>query len=110
MVLPAYEEVGGNFLVTFKRKYELADEVTNQVTDQVSKQVIRMLEFCKTPRKKREILDHIGLKNDRRCYLRHIFPIIENGWLSMTYPNTPKHPNQRYVLTQTGLKILNDGA
>lgn len=122
LVLPEYEEVGGHFVVTFKRKYEPADEVTDQASDQVTpqitpqvthqveaqvgEQVIQILEFCKTPRKKQEILSHIGLKNERKSYLRHIFPLIENGWLSMIYPNTPKHPNQKYVLTQAGLEIL----
>ena len=76
------------------------------VSEQVSEQVIRILEFCKTPRKKQEILNHIGLSTVYMNYKRYIFPPVQKGLLSMTHPENPRHSNQRYVTTQLGLKLL----
>jgi predicted HTH transcriptional regulator len=82
-------------------------EVTNQVTNQVTKQGLQILEFCKTPRKKKEILGHLGLSNQYINYKKHIIPLVEWGLLSMTIPGNPNHPDQRYLTTESGLKVIN---
>jgi len=33
-------------------------------------------------------------------------PAIEAGLVSMTYPDNPRHPQQKYYLTELGLKVL----
>jgi len=47
-----------------------------QVSEQVSEQVYQILEFCKTPRTKQEILNHIGLSIVYLNYKRNILPLI----------------------------------
>jgi len=81
-------------------------QVSEQESEQESEQVIRILEFCKTPRKKQEILNHIGLSTVYMNYKRYIFPPVQKGLLSMTHPENPRHRNQRYVTTQSGLRLL----
>ncbi|WP_374938751.1 MULTISPECIES: Fic family protein [Phocaeicola] len=34
-------------------------------------------------------------------------PAIQNGFVAPLYPNNPKHPRQKYLLTVKGLAIFN---
>ena len=79
-------------------------EETKQESEQESEQVIKILEFCKTERKKQEILAFVGLTNDYKNYQRNILPLVQKGLLRMKYPGNPKHPNQRYLATELGLE------
>ena len=38
-----------------------------------------------------------------KCLVR---PAISHGWISMTYPENPRHPNQKYFLTDLGKGLL----
>ncbi len=55
-----------------------------------------ILEFCKEPRKRKEIQEHIGISS--RPYFRQniLIPLIEKGLLISTNPN-PRASNQKYV-------------
>jgi len=33
-------------------------------------------------------------------------PLIENGLLQMTIPDKPNSPNQKYVTTEQGMRLL----
>lgn len=56
----------------------------------------RILEFCIIPRTIHEIMDILGLK-ERKSARRHIKPLVEQGRLAMTLPETPKSKNQKYI-------------
>lgn len=45
----------------------------------------------------------MGLK-DRPSFLNvYLKPAIAEGWVRMLYPESPRHPRQRYLLTIKGL-------
>ncbi len=35
-----------------------------------------------------------------------LVPAIEQGWVLMEYPDSPRHPKQRYYLSEKGLKLV----
>lgn len=37
----------------------------------------------------------------------YLTPAIQNGFVTPLYPNNPKHPRQKYLLTVKGLAIFN---
>lgn len=77
---------------------KVGPQVTPQVTPQVSTQK-GILEFCKEPRSKAEIMQYCGYKDSKnfsRVYLR---PLIESGQIQMTIPDKPRSHNQKYVKT-----------
>lgn len=37
----------------------------------------------------------------------YLTPAIQNGFVAPLYPNNPKHPRQKYLLTVKGLVIFN---
>ena len=56
----------------------------------------RILELCTIPRTIHEIMEVLGFK-ERKSARRHIKPLLEQGRLAMTLPNTPKSKNQKYI-------------
>jgi ATP-dependent DNA helicase RecG len=77
--------------------FKIIIPVTPQVTPQaIDDRVSKLLEFCKVPRTRAEILSFLGLKD--REYLRKAIlkPLLKNGKLFMTIPDKPKSPKQKY--------------
>jgi ATP-dependent DNA helicase RecG len=95
-------------------------EVTNQVSDQVSDQVktviidelgkyaIDILHAIKSSASpKKQIFQKIGLSNHILNKQRHIDPLQKIGWITYTIPDNPKDRNQKYMLTESGKRLLN---
>ncbi len=57
----------------------------------------QILLFCGTARSKREIADYTGYKDLRNLTSRYLKPLLEEGKLRMTMPQSPRHRNQKYV-------------
>jgi predicted transcriptional regulator len=74
-----------------------------RVSEQVSEQVIQILEFCKTERKKQEILNYLNLSPAYTNYKRYILPLLQNGLLAFTIPDKPRSRSQKYKITESGL-------
>ena len=50
-------------------------------------------------------MEKLSLK-DRKNFLEyHLNPAIADGYIRMLYPDTPRHPRQRYLLTVKGLFV-----
>ena len=50
--------------------------------------------------KRADIQKNLQLKNDENFRLQYILPALESGMIEMKYPDSPKHPEQRYRLTE----------
>ena len=67
-----------------------------------------VLNFCKTPRSRREILEEeLGISNQTFNYKKNILPLIEEGTLSYTIPETINSRNQQYITTKLGIDWAN---
>ena len=56
----------------------------------------------------KEMLVEMGLK-DRESFLNlYLSPAIGEGFVRMLYPNSPRHPRQKYMLTAKGLALFNE--
>lgn len=55
-----------------------------------------------------EIMKGLGLK-DRKNFLNlYLNPSISKGYLRLLYPQSPRHPRQKYLLTVKGLALYNE--
>ena len=54
-----------------------------------------------------EAMAAIGLKHRPTFLANYLAPAIETGFVTMLYPNSPRHPRQRYLLTPKGLMFFN---
>ncbi len=83
---------------------EVTPQVTAQVTEQVTEEVMeildrraKVLQFCKTPRKLREIMEFLGLKH-RPTFMENVLnPLLKAGKLRRTIPDKPRSRFQKYL-------------
>lgn len=91
---PVFAVKRGEFVVEFKNS--ISSPIKQQPESRRSnKWESRLLEFCKTPRSRKELVDFTGFS---RFYTMNflIKPLLENGKLKMALPDKPKSVNQKY--------------
>ncbi|RKX19730.1 MAG: AAA family ATPase [Candidatus Zixiibacteriota bacterium] len=57
----------------------------------------KVLAFCRTERTRKEIQEHLGLKNRDHFRKQVLNPMIDKGLLSLTIPEKPTSRNQKYI-------------
>lgn len=70
---------------------------TDQVPTKLTDQVERILEFCKEPHSKIEIMEHLNYKHKRTFTITYLKPLLEKGVLEMTIPDKPNSSKQKYI-------------
>jgi ATP-dependent DNA helicase RecG len=99
-------------LVTDQVGKKPASLVTDQVQPKrtplsgLTETQIRILELCAAPRGIADILENIKVTNRTFFRRTHLNPLIEGGILQLQYPDNPRHPRQAYLLTEAGLRLL----
>lgn len=53
----------------------------------------------------KEIMERIGLKDKKNILETYLYPAIELKLVEPLYPENPKHPRQKYRLTDKGKKL-----
>jgi ATP-dependent DNA helicase RecG len=66
-----------------------------------------VLEFCREPRSRVDILQKIGVSNQTKNYQNYILAFVQAGFLQLTIPNKPTSRHQQYILTSAGEEFLN---
>ena len=57
----------------------------------------QLLEYCRTPRTRQEIADHLGIRTVFYVMKKFVRPLLESGQLTMTMPGKPTSRNQKFV-------------
>ena len=55
----------------------------------------------------KEIMGAIGLKDKSNFLELYLYPSIRQNLVEPIYPENPKHPRQKYRLTEKGKELLN---
>ena len=54
------------------------------------------------------LMEKVGLK-DRENFLDYsLNPSMKDGFVRLLYPDSPRHPRQKYLLTVKGLALYNE--
>lgn len=56
----------------------------------------------------KEMMDGVGLRGRDNFLNLYLNPAITEGYIRMLYPQSPRHPRQRYLLTVKGLALYNE--
>ena len=56
----------------------------------------------------KEMLNVLELKERKSFISLYLNPAINEGYVSMLYPDSPRHPRQKYLLTVKGLAVYNE--
>lgn len=85
------------------------DQVATKLTDQVSEPERKLISAIGEEEKSiKQLMEIIGLKHRRTFMLNYVEPAIKKGVVALLYPNSPRHPRQKYKLTVKGLALLHD--
>ena len=55
-----------------------------------------------------QLMEKIGLKHRPNFIEYHLNPAISEGYIRLLYPDKPRHPRQKYLLTIKGLTLYNE--
>jgi hypothetical protein len=56
----------------------------------------------------KDMLEGVGLKDRKNFSEYHLIPAIKEGFIRLLYPNKPRHPRQKYLLTMKGLMLYKE--
>ena len=78
---------------------------TEQVTEQVRK---ILMALGKEQFTLKQMMDKIGMKHRPNFIDNYLDPAIAEGYVRLLYPDKPRHPRQKYLLTVKGLALYNE--
>ncbi|MBQ0075404.1 MAG: Fic family protein [Prevotella sp.] len=56
----------------------------------------------------KQMMERLGLKHRPNFMEMYLNPTIAEGYVRMLYPDSPRHPRQRYLLTVKGLMVYSE--
>lgn len=79
---------------------------TNNLKASLTENVKRLILAIGTEEKSvKEMMEIVGLKNRPNFLEYSLTPAISDGFVTMKYPSSPRHPRQKYLLTVKGLAV-----
>lgn len=79
---------------------------TNNLKAGLTENVKRLILAIGTDEKSvKEMMEAVGLKNRPNFLEYSLTPAISDGFVTMKYPTSPRHPRQKYLLTVKGLAV-----
>lgn len=82
---------------------------TNNLKASLTENVKRLILAIGTDEKSvKEMMEAIGLKNRPNFLEYSLTPAISDGFVTMKYPSSPRHPRQKYLLTVKGLAVYDE--
>ena len=85
---------------------------TSQVQDKLNTDnpnVIRLVQVVGEKKLSvKEIMDRLGLKDRKNILNLYLTPSMKEGYIRQLYPQSPRHPRQKYLLTVKGLALYNE--
>ncbi len=88
------------------------DKLTGQVPDKFSTDNPRILQLVKALGNNeltvKEMLALVGLKHRETFLANYLNPAIKDGFVRLLYPDSPRHPRQKYLLTVKGLAAFQE--
>ena len=80
--------------------------VAEQVTEQVTEQVIRLLAALSSEAAgTKELMDSLQLKHRPSFIESYLNPALQQSFVEMTQPDSPRSPTQKYRLTEKGRSL-----
>ena len=90
-------------------KYPTSTRQVPDKLDAVNPNIIKLVQIIgEQEMTVKDLMTSIGLK-DRENFLNlYLNPAISEGYVRLLYPQSPRHPRQKYLLTAKGLEVLKD--
>lgn len=84
------------------------EQVPSKLAGQVNASLLAILKAIGTEQcSLKVIMERLKLKHRPTFIANYLTPAIQSGFVTLLYPNNPKHPKQKYLLTVKGLAVFN---
>jgi ATP-dependent DNA helicase RecG len=83
-----------------------ASTIARGIAGGIAEKLIAVVEMAKVPISRKELLLGLSLVNNANNFETYIQPLVEKNWLTMTIPDKPTSPNQKYLTTLKGRLVL----
>ena len=105
-------ETGGKCWTSNRQPPDNHPTSTRQVPDKLrpnNQNIIQLIQIIgENELSVKDMISAVGLK-DRENFLQHYLnPAIQEGYVRMLYPDSPRHPRQKYLLTVKGMALFNE--
>jgi ATP-dependent DNA helicase RecG len=80
--------------------------LTKPLSEEAELTRIKILKVCITPQKLKEVMKITGYKHRNTFVTNYIAPLVKEGLIELTLPNTPRKPRQMYQTTEKGRATL----
>ena len=102
--------ISDGFMTTIWRKLrkdirQVTGEVTGEITGEVTGEVERVLLVLRGEMKRAEIQSALGLRHEEYFRAAYLIPALQAHCVEMTIPDKPKSSQQRYRLTEKGIRL-----
>lgn len=87
-------------------KYRPSTAQASEVINEVSIEIKNMVKVVTQTLALQDIQERLGLKHRGNFRTNYLEPAINQGYISMLFPETPNHRDQRYLLTPKGNELL----
>lgn len=97
---PVFSSMNGSFKVTLYNSLSEAShpfDNINKKTNVDTKDEKGLIDFCRFPRSRDEIIQHIGIASCEYSLRRYLSPLLRVGAIVLTIPDSPRSRKQRYV-------------
>ncbi len=114
---PEFHTDGSSVWVVFRYELETAGQApdkhptsTRQVPDKHPTSIVRLIELIgERTCSLKEMMGMMELKDRENFLDNYLNPSMEAGLVEPLYPDQPKHPKQKYRLTEEGKALLQNG-
>lgn len=72
------------------------EEKTAQKTAQKEERINALLEYCKKPRNRDEMMKFLGIKHRTTFRNDYLNPLLDEGKIAMTIPDKPRSKKQKF--------------
>ena len=109
---PQFEQRGGQFVLTIRRKNVTRQRAQAQVEAQVgtklglSRDQVKILHKCKQESKINELMKIVSRTNRTKFRDQVLTTLMKAGLLEMTFPDKPRSSKQKYRLAKKGEEYL----
>ena len=104
-MLIGYADVGDTHTSTRTSTHTSFDETVSTLSENIKRLVVAIGTYEKSVK---EMMEAVGLKNRPNFLEYSLTPAITEGLVKMKYPNSPRHPRQKYLLTVKGLAVYDE--
>ena len=108
-MLIGYSDVNSTNINTHTSTRTSTHTSFDETVSALSENIKRLIIAIGTDEKSvKEMMEAVGLKNRPNFLEYSLTPAITEGLVKMKFPNSPRHPRQKYLLTVKGLAIYDE--